>query len=133
MNTGFHFEEGTALIIVEGQDIFIILALMAAAIALEIFLGVKKDGRLGLVLPGLMLLRSVVKLIVWMIQVSAYSSVSACVSAGKLYSNCKRAAFKIYNGKKCPPFLRRAFLAQNEGKLLTTTRNKHMLNKNNKV
>ena len=77
MNTGFHFEEGTALIIVEGQDIFIILALMAAAIALEIFLGVKKDGRLGLVLPGLMLLRSVVKLIVWMIQVSAYSSVSA--------------------------------------------------------
>lgn len=77
MNTGFHFEEGTALIIVEGQDIFIVLALMAAAIALEIFLGVKKDGRLGLVLPGLMLLRSVVKLIVWMIQVSAYSSVSA--------------------------------------------------------
>ena len=45
MNTGFHFEEGTALIIVEGQDIFIILALMAAAIALEIFLGVKRtDG-----------------------------------------------------------------------------------------
>lgn len=33
--------------------------------------------RLGLVLPGLWLLRSVVKLIVWMIQVSSYSSISA--------------------------------------------------------
>lgn len=77
MNTGFHFEEDMDLFIVEMQDMPVILALMAAAVAVEIFLAVKKDGRLGLTLPGLWLLRCVVQLVVWVIQVSGYSSVSA--------------------------------------------------------
>ena len=53
MNTGFHFEEDMDLFIMEMQDMPVILALMAAAVAVEIFLAVKKDGRLGLALPGL--------------------------------------------------------------------------------
>ncbi len=77
MNTGFHFEEDMDLFIVEMQDMPVILALMAAAVAVEIFLAVKKDGRLGLALPGLWLLRCVVQVIVWMVQVSGYSSVAA--------------------------------------------------------
>ena len=77
MNTGFHFEEDMDLFIVEMQDMPVILALMTAAVAVEIFLAVKKDGRLGLALPGLWLLRCVVQVIVWMVQVSGYSSVSA--------------------------------------------------------
>lgn len=77
MNTGFHFEEDMDLFIVEMQDMPVILALMAAAVAVEIFLAVKKDGRLGLALPGLWLLRCVVQMIVWMVQVSGYSSVAA--------------------------------------------------------
>lgn len=77
MNTGFHFEEDMALFIMEMQDMPVILVLMAAAIAVEIFLAVKKDGRLGLALPGLWLLRCVVQAIVWMVQVSGYSSVAA--------------------------------------------------------
>lgn len=77
MNTGFHFKEDMDLFIVEMQDMPVILALMAAAVAVEIFLAVKKDGRLGLALPGLWLLRCVVQVIVWMVQVSGYSSVAA--------------------------------------------------------
>lgn len=77
MNTGFHFEEDMDLFIVEMQDVPVILILMAAAIAVEVFLALKKDGRLGLALPGLWLLRCVVQLIVWMVQVSGYSSVAA--------------------------------------------------------
>lgn len=77
MNTGFHFEEDMDLFIMEMQDMPVILALMAAAVAVEIFLAVKKDGRLGLALPGLWLLRCVVQVIVWMVQVSGYSSVAA--------------------------------------------------------
>lgn len=77
MNTGFHFEEDMDLFIVEMQDMPVILALMAAAVAVEIFLALKKDGRLGLALPGLWLLRCVVQVIVWMVQVSGYSSVAA--------------------------------------------------------
>lgn len=77
MNTGFHFEEDMDLFIMEMQDMPVILALMAAAVAVEIFLAVKKDGRLGLALPGLWLLRCVVQAIVWMVQVSGYSSVAA--------------------------------------------------------
>lgn len=76
MNTGFHFEEDMDLFIVEMQDMPVILALMAAAVAVEIFLALKQDGRLGLALPGLWLLRCVVQLIVWMVQVSGYSSVA---------------------------------------------------------
>ena len=77
MNTGFHFEEDMDLFIMEMLDMPVILALMAAAVAVEIFLAVKKDGRLGLALPGLWLLRCVVQAIVWMVQVSGYSSVAA--------------------------------------------------------
>lgn len=77
MNTGFHFEEDMDLFIMEMQDMPVILALMAAAVAVEIFLAVKKDGRLGLALPGLWLLRCVVQAIVWMVQISGYSSVAA--------------------------------------------------------
>ena len=77
MGTGFHFEKDLTLLTVEGADIPVILALMAAAIAVEIFLALKQDGRLGLALPGLWLLRTAARLAVWMIQVSSYSSVSA--------------------------------------------------------
>ena len=77
MNTGFHFEEGWDLFTLDMSDAPVILILLAAAIAAEVFLALKKDGRLGLILPGLWLLQSVVKLVVWMMQVSRYSSVSA--------------------------------------------------------
>ena len=77
MNTGFHFEESWNLFTFYVSDAPVILILLVAAIAAEVFLALKKDGRLGLILPGLWLLRSVVKLIVWMLQVSSYSSVSA--------------------------------------------------------
>ena len=70
MGTGFHFEEGMPLFTLEGGDIPVILALMAAAIALEVFLALKKDGRLGLILPGLWLLQTVVRLVVRIIQVA---------------------------------------------------------------
>lgn len=56
MGSGFHFEEGEALVTINGPDIPVFLAVMAAALALEIFLSLKKDGRLGLVLPGLWLI-----------------------------------------------------------------------------
>lgn len=77
MNTGFHFEEGVDLFMVDMRDAPVILALMAAAIAAEVFLALKKDGRLGLVLPGLWLLKSVVQLMIRVVQVSGYSSVSS--------------------------------------------------------
>lgn len=77
MNTGFHFEEDMELFIVEMRDMPVILALMAAAVAVEVFLAVKEDGRLGLALPGLWLLRCVAQAAVWMVQVSGYSSVAA--------------------------------------------------------
>ena len=62
MGTGFHFEEGMALFTLNGQDIPVILALMAAALAAEVFLALKRDGRLGLVLPGLWLVYTLVRL-----------------------------------------------------------------------
>ena len=77
MGSGFHFEEGAPLFTFEGPDIPVILVLMTAVLAVEIFLALKKDGRLGLVLPGLVLLWSAAQLIVRMVQVSSYSSVSA--------------------------------------------------------
>ena len=76
MNTGFHFEEGVDLFIVEMRDLPVILVVMAAAIAVEIFLALKKDRRLGLALPGLWLLKCVVQLVIWVIQVNSYSSVA---------------------------------------------------------
>lgn len=77
MNTGFHFEEGAALFTLTMRDVPIILALLAAAVAVEIFLTVKKGGRLGFVLPSLWLLRCVVRLAIWVVQVNGYSSAAA--------------------------------------------------------
>ena len=57
------------LLTLEGQDIPVILALMLAALAAEVFLALKKDGRLGLILPGLWLLWTLVRLVVRIIQV----------------------------------------------------------------
>lgn len=56
MGSGFHFEEGADLITINGPDIPVFLAVLAAALALEIFLSLKKDGLPGLALPGLWLL-----------------------------------------------------------------------------
>ena len=42
--------------------------------ALEVFLALQKDGRLGLVLPGLWLLQTLVRLAVRIIQVNSYST-----------------------------------------------------------
>ena len=55
MLTGFHFEPGTEFFIVWMQDVPLILALIAAAIAAEVFLARKDDRRLGLALPGVLL------------------------------------------------------------------------------
>ena len=71
MGSGFHFEEGADLITVNGQDIPVFLAVLAVALALEIFLSLKKDGRLGLVLPGLWLTWRVAVLIVRIVMLSA--------------------------------------------------------------
>ena len=71
MNTGFHFEEDMDLFIMEMQDMPVILALMAAAVAVEIFLAVKKDGRLGLALPGLWLIWRAAVLVVRAVTLSA--------------------------------------------------------------
>ncbi len=70
MGTGFHFEEGMELFTVNGRDIPIILGLMAAAVALEIFLALKEDGRLGLILPGLRLLWTAARLAARVVQVA---------------------------------------------------------------
>lgn len=45
------------------------LALMAAAVALEVFLALKEDRRLGLILPGLGLLWTLARLVIRIIQV----------------------------------------------------------------
>lgn len=54
--TGFHFEPGGPLFAVEGQEVPAILVLVVAAVAAEVFLALKKDRRLGLILPGMWLL-----------------------------------------------------------------------------
>lgn len=64
MGTGFHFEEGMPLFTLNGQDIPVILILMAAALAAEVFLALKRDGRLGLILPGLWLVYTLVRLVI---------------------------------------------------------------------
>ena len=63
MGTGFHFEEGMPLFTLNGQDIPVILTLMAAALAAEVFLALKRDERLGLILPGLWLVYTLVRLV----------------------------------------------------------------------
>ena len=64
MGTGFHFEEGMPLFTLNGQDIPVILILMAAALVAEVFLALKRDGRLGLILPGLWLVYTLVRLVI---------------------------------------------------------------------
>lgn len=54
--TGFHFEPGVSLFIIEGREVPVILALVVAAVAVEAFLALKQDRRLGLLLPGAWLL-----------------------------------------------------------------------------
>lgn len=51
-HTGFHFEPGGPLFVVEGQEVPAILVLTVAAVAAEVFLALKQDRRLGLLLPG---------------------------------------------------------------------------------
>lgn len=51
-HTGFHFEPGGPLFVVEGQEVPAILVLAVAAVAAEVFLALKQDRRLGLLLPG---------------------------------------------------------------------------------
>lgn len=51
-HTGFHFEPGGPLFVVEGQEVPAILVIVAAAVAAEVFLALKQDRRLGLILPG---------------------------------------------------------------------------------
>lgn len=54
--TGFHFEPGADLFIIEGREVPVILALAVAAVAVEAFLALKQGWRLGLILPGAWLL-----------------------------------------------------------------------------
>lgn len=77
MGTGFHFEEGAPLFTMNGVDIPVIMVMLAAALAAEVFLALKENGCLGLIFPGLGLLYSVAQLTVRIIQVSSYSTVSA--------------------------------------------------------
>lgn len=70
MGTGFHFEEGRPLFTFQSQDIPVMLALMAAAVALEVFLALKEDRRLGLILPGLGLLWTLARLGLRIVQVA---------------------------------------------------------------
>ena len=64
MLTGFHFEPDMELFIIQMQDIPLLLVLLAAAVAAEVFLARKDDWRLGLALPGGFLVWNVVRCIV---------------------------------------------------------------------
>ena len=64
MLTGFHFEPDVELFIIEMQEVPAILALIAAAVAAEVFLARKDDWRLGLALPGGLLVWNAVRCIV---------------------------------------------------------------------
>ena len=70
MLTGFHFEPGMEVFIVHMQDVPVILMLMAAAVAAEVFLAQKEDWRLGLALPGGFLVWNVARCVVRMIRYS---------------------------------------------------------------
>ena len=61
MLTGFHFEPDMELFIVQMQEVPVILVLIAAAAAAEVFLARKDDWRLGLALPGGFLVWNVVR------------------------------------------------------------------------
>ena len=64
MLTGFHFEPDVDVFIIEIQDIPVILVLIAAAVAAEVFLAQKDDWRLGLALPGVLFVWTAVRCIV---------------------------------------------------------------------
>ena len=64
MLTGFHFEPDFDLFIVQMRDVPVILILMAAAVAVEVFLAQKEDWRLGLALPGGLLVWNAVQCVV---------------------------------------------------------------------
>ena len=74
MQTGFHFEDNAELFQIIGWEVPIILLMMAAALALEVFLALKKDRRLGLILPGLWLL--------WTLGTLATRAYPMCVGIG---------------------------------------------------
>ena len=64
MRTGFHFEPDIDLFVVQMQDVPAILALMAAAVAAGGVLARRDDWRLGLALPGVLLVWNAVRCIV---------------------------------------------------------------------
>ena len=64
MLTGFHFEPEMELFIIQMQDVPVILALIAAAVAAEVFLARRDDWRPGLALPGGLLVWNVVRCVV---------------------------------------------------------------------
>ena len=59
--TGFHFEPDIVFFIVQMQDVPVILILITAAAAAEVFLALREDWRLGLALPGALLMWNVVR------------------------------------------------------------------------
>lgn len=61
MLTGFHFEPDMELFIVQMQDVPVILILIAAAVAAEVFWARREDWRLGLALPGGLLVWNVAR------------------------------------------------------------------------
>ena len=61
MLTGFHFEPGMNLFIIQMQDVPVILLLMAAAVAAEVLLARRDDRRPGLALPGALLAWNVIR------------------------------------------------------------------------
>lgn len=69
MNTGFHFEPEAPRFAVDMREFVVLLALLAAAVAVEIFLARKEDWRIGLPLPAAMLawwlIQFVVRLVRW--------------------------------------------------------------------
>ena len=61
MLTGFHFELDTEFFIVQMQDVPVILILIVAAVVVEVFLAQREDWRLGLALPGLLLVWNIAR------------------------------------------------------------------------
>ena len=72
MLTGFHFEPDMQLFIVQMQDVPVILILIAAAVAAEVFLARKEDWRLGLALPGGLLVSNVIRCVVRAVRYSPW-------------------------------------------------------------
>ena len=64
MFTGFHFEPDVDVFIINMQDVPVILALIAVAVAAEVLLARQEDWRLGLALPGGFLVWNMVRCVV---------------------------------------------------------------------